>query len=74
MKQKCNMSKESTPLQAFENIIETFWDQDTKDIKTVRNTLKAVEMINEKKWLVEDILNAFIEDKEKYNFLKEVLL
>lgn len=68
------MSKESTPLQAFENIIETFWDQDTKDIKTVRNTLKAVEMINEKKWLVEDILNAFIEDKEKYNFLKEVLL
>lgn len=68
------MSKESTPLQALENIIETFWDQDTKDIKTVRNTLKAVEMINEKKWLVEDILNAFIEDKEKYNFLKEVLL
>lgn len=67
------MSKESTPLQAFENIIETFWDQDTKDIKTVRNTLKAVEMINEKKWLVEDILNAFIEDKEKYNLLKDIL-
>lgn len=36
--------------------------------------LKALEIIKEKKWLVEDILNAFIEDKEKYDLLKEVLL
>ena len=35
--------------------------------------LKALEIIKEKKWLVEDILNAFIEDKEKYDLLKEVL-
>lgn len=34
---------------------------------------KALEIIKEKKWLVEDILNAFIEDKEKYNLLKEIL-
>lgn len=33
---------------------------------------KAVEVIKEKKWLIEDILNAFIEDKEKYDLLKEV--
>ncbi len=36
--------------------------------------LKALEIIKEKKWLVEDILNAFIEDKEKYELLKEMLL
>lgn len=34
---------------------------------------KALEIIKEKKWLVEDILNAFIEDKEKCDLLKEVL-
>ena len=34
---------------------------------------KALEIIKEKKWLVEDILNAFIEDKEKYELLKEIL-
>ena len=33
-----------------------------------------VAIIKEKRWLVEDILNAFIEDKDKYNLLKEVLL
>lgn len=39
-----------------------------QDIKKI----KAFEIIKEKKWLVEDILNAFIEDKEKYNLLKEI--
>lgn len=34
---------------------------------------KALEIIKEKKWLVEDILNAFIEDKEKCDLLKEIL-
>ena len=34
---------------------------------------KALEIIKEKKWLVEDILNAFNEDKEKCDLLKEVL-
>ena len=36
--------------------------------------LKALEIIKKKKWLVEDILNAFFEDKEQYDLLKEVLL
>lgn len=35
----------SKPLQALENIIETFMDKDSEDIKTVRTTLKALEII-----------------------------
>lgn len=35
--------------------------------------LKALEIIKEKKWLVEDILNAFNGEKGKYDLLKEVL-
>lgn len=44
------------------------------DMKTSNKKLKAFEIIKEKKWLVEDILDAFIEDKTKYDLLKEVLL
>ena len=49
-----------------------------KELKSIelgnQKKLKTLEIIKEKKWLVEDILNAFIEDKEKCDLLKEVLL
>jgi hypothetical protein len=37
------MNKELTPLQALDNIIETFIDKDSEDIKTVRTALKEYE-------------------------------
>lgn len=41
------MNKELTPLQALENIIETFIDKDSEDIKTVRKALKRLEKLKE---------------------------
>ena len=50
-------------------------DEKTKKLLSLEiEKNRALEIIKEKKWLVEDILNAFIEDKDKYNLLKEVLL
>lgn len=43
-------------------------------IEPLEKEHKTLKIIKEKKWLVEDILNAFIEDKEKHDLLKEVLL
>lgn len=42
------MSKELTPLQALDSIIETFIDKDSEDIKTVRTALRALEIIKDK--------------------------
>ena len=47
---------------------------ETEKIGVREKKLKALEIIKEKKWLVEDILNAFYEDKIKYDLLKEVML
>ena len=41
---------------------------------TYEDQIKALVIIKEKRWLVEDILDSFLEDKEKYDLLKEVLL
>ena len=43
----------SEPLEALERIIETFIDKDSEDIKIVRNTLKALEIIKKKPYVVE---------------------
>ena len=82
------MSKELTPLQALESIIESFFDKDSEDIKTVRKALKALEIIKTKpivalvdykytyeEWLdlVEEKDKDLFENKEEYDLLKEVL-
>lgn len=36
-----------TLLQALDNIIETFIDKDSEDIKTVRKALEALEVLKE---------------------------
>ena len=41
------MSKKLTPLEALESIIESFFDKDSKDIKTVRKALKENEKLKE---------------------------
>ena len=82
------MSKELTPLQALENIIETFFDKDSEDIRTVRKALKALEIIKNKGVAVgmiqlEEVglreYNDFIGDKNlyldktEYELLRKVL-
>ena len=42
------MSKQLTPLEALESIIDTFYDKNTEDIKIVRNALESLEIIKEK--------------------------
>ena len=79
---------DSVELEKEINIIETALKENGKLKECYENELKntayynnlalkykkALEIIKEKKWLVEDILNAFIEDKEKIDLLKEILL
>ena len=78
--------KDASPLQALENIIETFFDKDSEDIKTVRKALKALEIIKEKEVNVFIFLhsgdletyNDMVEDnrkltQEEYELLREVL-
>ena len=69
-----------TALKRLEELEKAFVSLSKEDEKTKKLLSKeieknrALEIIKEKKWLVEDILNAFIENKEKYDLLKEVLL
>ena len=78
------MNEELTSLEIVKRWkAQIHWNKDfgwDKEIATVEKELtdaekykKALDVIKEKKWLVEDIINAFIEDKEKYDFLKEIL-
>ena len=78
------MNEELTPLEIVKRWkAQIHWNKDfgwDKEIATVEKELtdaeknkKALDVIKEKRWLVEDILNAFIEDKEKYDLLKVIL-
>lgn len=60
----------SEPLQALDNIIETFIDKDSEDIKTVRKALEALEIIYTKEvdmnWLALQFEGADIKDLIEY--------
>lgn len=58
------MSKK-TPLEALENIIETFFDKDSEDIRTVRKALKALEIIKEHRLDIDWFLQ-FVEQDISY--------
>ena len=67
-----------TPLQALENIIETFWNQDSEDIKTVRKALEALGIIKNHKLLNYVLKNPkcaamYVLSEEDIQTLKEVL-
>ena len=48
-------------------------DHNIKSVDDLDKRLIALEIIKEKKWLVEDILDAYVENQDEYNLLKEVL-
>ena len=53
------MSKELTPLQALESIIESFFDKDSEGIRTVRKALKALEIIKREPSEVIEIITTY---------------
>ena len=67
------MSKELTPLQAFENIIETFWDRDTEDIKTVRNAFKETEKLRQINCELLEQKNSLREERDRYEKAVEII-
>ena len=54
----------SKALEAFERIIETFYDKESDDIKLVKTALKVLEILKEKRVDVENFINMFIIDDE----------
>ena len=75
--------KDTSPLQALENIIETFIDKDSEDIKTVRKALETLEIIKEKCKTNIVLLNEYPAiivgssyiclSKKEHKILKEIL-
>ena len=66
------MSKGLEALDVFRGYVSDFYE--VKCFETVEKDLKALEIIRNKKCLVEDILDVCIVNKEEYDLLKEVLL
>lgn len=73
LQRRYTLEKQSSPLQALENIIETFVDKDSEDIKTVRNALQSLDFYERHCGDLEKLLVKVNTEKEKYRKALEIL-